>query len=99
MREYVRTNNLREGDELSENLYDEKMRVLLRTGNKLTGRAIDMIRKLGYKGIYIENHDEIRREAIPLAEPLLDNERMLRRSGKCLRGCLLMAARFRDSYV
>lgn len=78
MREYVRTNNLREGDELSENLYDEKMRVLLRTGNKLTGRAIDMIRKLGYKGIYIENHDEIRREAIPLAEPLLDNERMLR---------------------
>ena len=78
MREYVRTKNLHEGDVTSENLYDEKMRVLLRAGNKLTGRAIEMIGNLGYKGIYIENNESSRREEIPLSEPLLDNERMLR---------------------
>ena len=78
MREYVRTSHLKEGDETSETLYDDKMRVLLRPGNKLTSRAIDLIRKLGYKGIYIENHESCRREDIPLSEPLLDNQTLLR---------------------
>lgn len=78
MREYVRTKNLCEGDVIRENLYDAKMRVLLRAGNKLTSRAIDMIKKLGYKGIYIEKPENCRREEIPLPEPLLDNEMMLR---------------------
>ena len=78
MREYVRTKHLHEGDEVSETLYNEKMQVLLRPGNALSDRGIDMIRKLGYKGIYIENHEECRREDIPLFEPFIDNETMLR---------------------
>ena len=85
MREYVRTKNLRAGDVTSETLYDERMRVLLRSGRELSSRAIDMIKKLGYKGIYIENPESERREDIPLPEPLLDNESMLR-----------MAARIRE---
>ena len=78
MREYVRTKNLHEGDVTRETLYDDKMRVLLRSGNKLTKRAIDMISKLGYKGIYIDNQENCRREDIPLSEPFLDNKTMLR---------------------
>ena len=78
MREYVRTRNLREGDVIRENLYDTRMHVLLRAGNQLTSRAIDMIGKLGYKGIYIEKLEDCRREEIPLPEPLIDNEMMLR---------------------
>ena len=88
MREYVRTKNLRAGDVTSETLYDEKMRVLLRSGRVLSSRAIDMIRRLGYKGIYIEHSELIRREDIPLPEPLLDNEKMLR-----------MAAQIREMLV
>ena len=78
MREYVRTKHLREGDEVRETLYDEQMRVLLKSGNKLTGRGIDLISRLGYKGVYIENHEELRREDIPLSEPFLESETMLR---------------------
>ncbi len=78
MREYIHTKNLKEHDEISETLYDDKMRILLRPGNRLTGRGIEMIKKLGYKGIYIENHEADRREDIPLPKPLFDNETMLR---------------------
>ncbi|MCI5828839.1 MAG: HD domain-containing protein [Lachnospiraceae bacterium] len=82
MREYVRTKNLREGDVTSETLYNEKMQVLLRAGNKLNIRAIETIRKLGYKGIYIENQESCRREEIPLPQPLLNNEMMLRMAAR-----------------
>lgn len=78
MREYVRTTHLQVGDQVMETLYDDQMRVLLRPGNTLTDRGIDLIRRLGYKGIYIENHEELRREDIPLTEPFLENEVLLR---------------------
>lgn len=78
MREYVRTKNLHAGDVTSETLYDEKMRVMLRSGKKLSDRAIELIQKLGYKGIYIENQASYRREDVPLSQPLIDNAMMLR---------------------
>lgn len=92
MREYVRTTHLREGDEVRETLYDEQMRVLLRFGNKLTDRGIDLIRRLGYKGIYIENHEELRREDIPLSEPFLENETMLRMVAEMKKALALVSA-------
>lgn len=78
MREYIRIARLREGDIVGETLYDGSMRVLLRSGNKLTVRGITILEDLGYKGIYITNNDNIRREDVPLAEPLIDNETLLR---------------------
>lgn len=78
VREYIRIARLREGDIAGETLYDDSMRVLLRTGNKLTARGISMIEHLGYKGIYISNQESIRREDVPLAEPIIDNETFLR---------------------
>lgn len=78
MREYIRIARLRVGDVAGETLYDDQMHVLLRSGNRLTERGITMIKNLGYKGIYIENDDVLRREDIPLAKPLIDNETLLR---------------------
>lgn len=78
----MRTKNLRAGDVTSETIYDENMRVLLQSGRALSSRAINRIRRLGYKGIYIENPEPVRREDIPLPEPFLDNETMLRMTAR-----------------
>lgn len=73
MVEYVRTKNVKEGDILAKTLYDDKTRILLREGNKVTSRLINMITELGYKGIYIDNTASQRREDIPISEPILDD--------------------------
>lgn len=73
MREYIRTKNIKEGDILAKTLYDDKMRIILREGNKVTKRLMNIISSLGYKGIYIDNTAEQRREDIPIAEPLVDD--------------------------
>lgn len=73
MYEYVRIKNVKEGDALGKTVYDEKCRVLLKAGNKVTTRSIETLKELGYKGLYIENNDLLRREDIPIAEPLLED--------------------------
>lgn len=72
MIEYVRTDNLKPGDMIAKALYDENGRVLLTSGKMLTETAIRVIRQYGYKGVYIDNIDEFRRESIPIPEPLVD---------------------------
>ena len=73
MIEYIRTENLKSGDILAKALYDENGRILLAVGKTVTETAIRVIRQYGYKGIYIENIDEFRREDIPIPEPLIDD--------------------------
>ena len=72
MVEYVRTENLKPGDMIAKSLYDENCRVLLKAGKMLTETAIRVIAQYGYKGVYIDNIDEFRRESIPIPEPLVD---------------------------
>lgn len=71
MIEYVRVQNLRVGDMIERTLYDENGRVLLSAGKLLTETAIRVINQMGYKGIYIDNIDEFRRELVPIPEPLV----------------------------
>lgn len=78
MIEFVRTENLKVGDIIEKPLYDEKCRILMKAGNPLTQTAIRLIKQNGYKGIYIENNDSVRRELIPIAEPLLDELQQLK---------------------
>lgn len=73
MVEYVRIDNLENGDIIARTIYDEKCNVLLRNGNKLSNAAINTIKKYGYKGIYIINGGDERREDIPIPEPLVDD--------------------------
>ena len=73
MIEYIRTENLRPGDKLARALYDENGRILLSVGKPITETAIRVIRQYGYKGIYIENMNGLRREDIPIPEPLIDD--------------------------
>ena len=73
MIEYIRTENLRPGDKLARALYDENGRILLTVGKLVTETAIRVIRQYGYKGIYIENFSDMRREDIPIPEPLVDD--------------------------
>lgn len=72
MVEYVRTENLKPGDMIAKALYDENGRVLLTVGKMLTETAIRVIAQYGYKGVYIDNIDEFRRESIPIPAPLID---------------------------
>ncbi len=72
MIEYVRTENLKAGDLIARSLYDENCRILLKAGKALTDTAIRVIAQYGYKGVYIDNIDEFRRESIPIPEPLVD---------------------------
>lgn len=73
MYEYVRIKNIKEGDILGKAVYDEKCRILLKNGNKITNRSLTTLKELGYKGLYIENDTSKRREDIPIAEPLLED--------------------------
>lgn len=73
MIEYIRTENLKPGDMLAKPLYDENGRILLSVGKTVTETAIRVIRQYGYKGIYIENISELRREDIPIPTPLVDD--------------------------
>lgn len=72
MVEYVRTENLKPGDIIAKSLYDENGRILLMATKMLTETAIRVICQYGYKGVYIDNIDEFRRESIPIPEPLVD---------------------------
>lgn len=72
MVEYVRTDNLKHGDMIAKSVYDENGRILLTSGKMLTETAIRVIRQYGYKGVYIDNIDEFRRESIPIPIPLVD---------------------------
>lgn len=72
MIEYIRTEKLQIGDIIAKNLYDESGRVLLVAGKALTDTAIKVIQRYAYKGIYIDNIDEFRRESIPIPESLID---------------------------
>lgn len=81
MHEYVRIKNIKEGDILGKAVYDEKCRVLLRDGNKITNRSLETLKELGYKGLYIENDTSKRREDIPIAEPLLEDITILQMIG------------------
>lgn len=73
MIEYIRTEKLKPGDKLVKPLYDENGRILLQAGKLITETAIRVIRQYGYKGIYIENMDGLRREDIPIPNPLIDD--------------------------
>ena len=81
MHEYVRIKNIKEGDVLGKTVYDEKCRILLKTGNSITNRSLATLRDLGYKGLYIENDTSKRREDIPIAEPLLEDITVLQLIG------------------
>ena len=73
MVEYVKVNNLRQGDILARTVYDSNMRVLLRENKPLTTRGIQSIIEQGYKGIYINHNEASFREEVALAEPLVDD--------------------------
>lgn len=73
MIEYIRTEHLKPGDVLAKALYDENGRILLSVGKNITDTAIRVIRQYGYKGIYIENVNALRRENIPIPTPLIDD--------------------------
>lgn len=73
MIEYVRVQNLKPGDVIAKSLYDEMGRILLKGGRELTEMSIRVITQYGYKGIYIRNNSEIRRELVPVPEPLIDD--------------------------
>lgn len=73
MIEYVKINNLRNGDILARTVYDSSMRVLLRENKPLTDRGIQTIKEQGYKGIYINHPDNTYREEVALAAPLVDD--------------------------
>ncbi len=73
MIEYVRTENLKPGDLTAKPLYDEHSRILLKADKELTETAIRVISQNGYKGVYINNVDEERRESIPIPEPLIED--------------------------
>ena len=74
MREYIRIKNMQAGQILGSTLYDEKGRVLLKAGNQLTSKAIEVIKDQGYKGIYIENNSDTRVEDIPIPEPIIPDD-------------------------
>lgn len=77
MVEFVRTEHLKVGDVIEHPLYDEKCRILMKAGNSLTQTAIRLIKQNGYKGIYIKNDGGLRREQIPIAEPLIEDLKQL----------------------
>lgn len=73
MIEYIKINNLRAGDVLARTVYDSNMRVLLMENKPLTARGIQTIKEQGYKGIYINHEDNVYREEVALAAPLIDD--------------------------
>lgn len=73
MIEFVRLENLKEGDVLARTLYDDKLRVLLKAGNKVTNKAISILKSFNYKGVYIESKSGLREE-FPIPEPILEIE-------------------------
>lgn len=77
MLEYIRVAHLREGDLLGKTIYNDKLQVLLRYGNKLTRASIVAIKEQGYKGCYIETEEGSTREDLPLPEPLVDDTEKL----------------------
>ena len=77
MVEFVKVQNLKTGDILAKTIYNDNLKVLLKEGNALTPTGINAISKLAIKGVYIEHDSNLRRESVPLAEPLLDDDDMI----------------------
>ena len=73
MVEYIRTERAKRGDKVARTLYDDKGRLLIKEGNPLTEMGIKVIKDMGYKGMYIENESMVRREDIPIPEPLISD--------------------------
>lgn len=73
MVEYIRTERVKPGDKVARTLYDDKSRLLIKNGNRLTEAGLCVLKDLGYKGIYIENESMERREDIPIPEPLISD--------------------------
>ncbi len=74
MEEFVKVSNLMAGDRLARTIYNDEFKVLLAKGNKLTTSGINAIKTLTLKGCYIEHDNPIRREQIPLSEPLVNED-------------------------
>lgn len=81
MIEFIKTGNLIPGDKLANTIYNDEFKVLLRKDNRLTTSGIQAIKNLSIKGCYIEHDDGVRREYIPLSQPLLDEDEKIR----CIR--------------
>ena len=73
MVEYVKINNIKNGDIIARTVYDSSMRVLLSEGKPLTDRGIQTIKEQGYKGLYINHADSGYREEVALIAPLVDD--------------------------
>ena len=71
MIEYVRLSDAKEGDILAKTIYDNCFRVLLKEGNKITARVLEVLKSNGYKGVYVER-DESELGEVTLPDPLLD---------------------------
>lgn len=75
--EYVKVNRLKPGDKISKTIYDEHGRVMLKNGNILSNGEINIIKRMGYKGIYIESIAGQERNDIPVQEPLFEDFEIL----------------------
>jgi len=78
MFEYVRMKDVQPGSVLAKNIYDDKIRLLMKEGNTLTFKAIGVIKNLGYKGIYIKSNSGIATGDVNIPEPIIDDILQLR---------------------
>lgn len=70
---FITTEQIVEGMQLSKNLYDTNLKLLLRAGNTLSIRFIEKIKELGYQGIYI--NDDLSRD-IEIQDIVFDDLRI-----------------------
>lgn len=78
MFEYVRIKNVEAGSILAKNVYDAKLRLLMKEGNVLTAKAIGSLKELGYKGVYIKTNSDIAMGDVHIPEPIIDDILQLR---------------------
>lgn len=76
MIEFVKVSSLKNGDVLAKTIYNDKLQVLLKEGNRISDNAISIIKSQGYKGCYID-HGGNRREDVPISEPLIDDAALI----------------------
>lgn len=78
MFEYVRIKNVQMGSILAKDVYNEKLKLLMKEGSTITPKAIYMLKQLGYKGIYIKTDSEIASGDVNIPEPLINDILQLR---------------------
>lgn len=78
MFEYVRIKDVTPGSILAQNVYDEKIRLLMKEGNVLSVKGISVIKELGYKGIYVKSNSDIATGDVNIPEPIIDDILQLR---------------------